>query len=104
MNHGEGGYEASYVVTRAGEYQLVVGLGGDPAKSVFKGECAPGPVSPAHCEVSVRPPASCSFLFLSCRFHEPRQERIQGQVHARPHIARALRGVVSFPPLCLPVL
>lgn len=23
MNHGDGNYEASYVVTRAGEYQLV---------------------------------------------------------------------------------
>lgn len=23
MNHGEGNYEASYVVTRAGEYQMV---------------------------------------------------------------------------------
>lgn len=51
MNHGEGDYEASYVVTRAGEYQLVVGLAGDPAKSVFRGGCAPGPVSPGHCEV-----------------------------------------------------
>lgn len=29
----------------------VVGLAGDTAKSVFRGECAPGPVSPAHCEV-----------------------------------------------------
>ena len=29
----------------------VVGLAGDSAKSVFRGECAPGPVSPAHCEV-----------------------------------------------------
>lgn len=48
---GEGEYEASYVVRRAGEYQLVVGLAGDSAKSVFRGECAPGPVSPAHCEV-----------------------------------------------------
>lgn len=51
VNHGEGDYEASYVVTRAGEYQLVVGLAGDPAKSVFRGGCAPGPVSPGHCEV-----------------------------------------------------
>ncbi len=51
VNHGEGSYEASYVVTCAGEYQLVVGLAGDPAKSVFRGECAPGPVSPGHCEV-----------------------------------------------------
>ena len=24
---------------------------GDPAKSVFRGECQPGPVSPGHCEV-----------------------------------------------------
>lgn len=29
----------------------MVGLAGDPSKSVFRGECAPGPVSPAHCEV-----------------------------------------------------
>lgn len=29
----------------------VVGLAGDTAKSVFRGECAPGPVSPEHCEV-----------------------------------------------------
>jgi hypothetical protein len=32
-------------------FAQVVGLAGDTAKSVFRGECAPGPVSPAHCEV-----------------------------------------------------
>lgn len=51
ISHGEGSYEASYVVRRSGEYQLVVGLVGNTAKTVFHGVCAPGPVAPAICEV-----------------------------------------------------
>ena len=52
-DHGDGTYEASYVATAAGEVQLIVGLHGGAAKTVFKAACLPATVAPGVCEVQL---------------------------------------------------
>lgn len=52
-DHGDGTYEASYVATVAGEVQLIVGLHGNAAKTVFKAACQPATVAPGRCEVQL---------------------------------------------------
>ena len=52
-DHGDGTYEASYVASVAGEVQLVVGLHGNAAKTVFKAACLPATIAPGMCEVQL---------------------------------------------------
>ena len=52
-DYGDGTYEAAYVATVAGEVQLIVGLHGNAAKTVFKAACQPATVAPGMCEVQL---------------------------------------------------
>ncbi len=52
-DHGDGTYEASYITSVAGEVQLVVGLHGNAAKTVFKAACLPATIALGMCEVQL---------------------------------------------------